>query len=394
MKLTVKTLQQKVFQIDAEGSETVGDLKRKINELQGHPIEHQKIIYSGKVLGDEKTVESCQIKEKDFLVLMVSKPKPTPAASTSIASTSTPAPAAVALPAAESAPAAAPAPAPAPAPAAPAAEPAPAAPAAPAAAPPAFGDMSSFLTGEALQSTIQNMVEMGFPRDQVLRALRASYNNPDRAVDYLMNGIPAHLEAEAAGPQPQVPVGGSTAQVGNPALAAPLPAAPQPAAASAGPQNLFQLAQQQQQQQQHVPAMGGGLGGAGIGAGGGGGLDLSALRDNPQIAQLREMVAQNPAMIQPLIQQLATANPQMAQLIAQNPEALFQLLGGGEDFDEEGPLPPGTQVVNITVEERAAIERLEALGFSRDAVIEAYFACDKNEELAANYLFEGGFEDH
>lgn len=162
----------------------------------------QKNPLPGKVLGDEKTVESCQIKEKDFLVLMVSKvssidvrilsefythrarqPKPTPAASTSTASTSTPAPAAVAPPATESAPATAPAPAPA----APAAEPAPAAPAAPAAAPPAFGDMSSFLTGEALQSTIQNMVEMGFPRDQVLRALRASYNNPDRAVDYLMN---------------------------------------------------------------------------------------------------------------------------------------------------------------------------------------------------------------
>jgi UV excision repair protein RAD23 len=45
---------------------------------------------------------------------------------------------------------------------------------------------SSFLSGEALQSTIQNMVDMGFPRDQVLRALRASFNNPDRAVEYLM----------------------------------------------------------------------------------------------------------------------------------------------------------------------------------------------------------------
>ncbi|KAJ7132826.1 hypothetical protein C8R43DRAFT_1133382 [Mycena crocata] len=371
MKVTIKTTQGKVFQIDAEPADTVAVLKAKITEAHGHPAAIQKIIYSGKVLPDDKTVESCGIKEKDFLVLMVSKPKPTP---TPIPAASTSTPAAPAAPAA-----------PAPEPAAAAVPPTDAATPAPAAGAP-FGD-ASFLSGDALQSTIANMMEMGFTREEVTRAMRASYNNPDRAAEYLMTGIPAHLEAEASGAR-------GPPAAGTPAAAAPAPAvgaaAPAPAAAPAGPQNLFQLAQQQQQQQQ----VGAGAGAAG--AAPGAQLDLAALQNNPQIQQLRELMVQNPALIQPLIQQLGAQNPALMQMIEQNPAAVARLFGvDGAEFDEgeDGPVPPGAHVVSVTEEERAAIQRLEALGFPRQAVLEAYFACDKNEELAANYLFESAFDD-
>ncbi|CAL1706563.1 unnamed protein product [Somion occarium] len=378
MKVTVKTLQQKVFVIDTEPTDTVADLKKKILESQGHPIEHQKIIYSGKVLPDSKTIESCDIKEKDFLVLMVSKPKPTatPAASTSTATPAapiTPAPAPVAAPStpapAPSTPAAAPAAAPQP-PNAPILTPAQAAPVAPA-QDRAFGDMSTFLTGPELQATIQNMMEMGFEREQVMKALRASYNNPDRAVEYLFSGIPAHLEEEHA-PAPAPAPAQAPAAGGAPAPApqAAAPAAPQ--AQPGQPQNLFQLAQQQQQSQPQ---------GQRAAAAAPGGVDLATLENDPRVQQLRQTMAENPAMIQPMLQQMATENPQLAQLFAQNPEALMQLLSGGQ------------QVIQVTPEEQAAIQRLEALGFSRTAAAQAYFACDKNEELAANYLFESGFED-
>lgn len=247
---------------------------------------------------------------------------------------------------------------------------------------PVSGDSNSFLSGDVLQTSIANMVEMGFARDQVVRALRASFNNPDRAVEYLMNGIPSHLDIEASSQARGSPTAAPVVPpvAGGTSSPAPVPTPPPTH------QNLFQLAHQQQQQQQ-PPHL------TGINATAPPALNLSALRDNPQIQQLRDLVGQNPALIQPLIQQLASSNPAIAQLLAQNPEALLHLLGPLE-ADEEGNAPDSSpQVISVTEEERAAIERLEALGFPRYAVVEAYFACDKNEELAANYLFERDLDD-
>lgn len=115
-------------------------------------------------------------------------------------------------------------------------------------------------------------------------------------------------------------------------------------------------------------------------------------------------------MLEPILQSVGAGNPQLAQLIGQHPDQFLQLLG--EDGDDDAPLPPGAQAISVTEEEREAIERVSSiisvplceamtnmmsklcrLGFDRDQAIQAYFACDKNEELAANFLFEQPDDD-
>ncbi|OTA66789.1 UV excision repair protein Rad23 [Hypoxylon sp. EC38] len=370
MKVTFKELSNQKFTLDVEPTDLVSTLKQRVAEEKGWDAKALKLIYSGKILKDEDTVAAHKIEEKGYVVCMVSKPKTAPAAaSSSSAPPETPARSVAATPAAPAAPA----------PSSTAAAAAPATPS-PASGGAGLGD-NSMAMGEARADVILNMEAMGFERAQIEAALRAAFFNPDRAVEYLLTGIPE----SARQPEPQ-----RDAPAAQPAGAAATGAAAQPAEAEAegGNVNLFDLAAQQ--------GRGGSRGGAGgnaqaaaaaAAAAGGQTLgNLDWLRNNAQFQQLRQVVQQQPQMLEPILQQLGAGNPQLAQLISQNPEQFLNLLG--EAGDDDAPLPPGAQTIAVTEEERDAIERLCRLGFDRDAAIQAYFACDKNEELAANFLFD------
>ncbi|KAJ2404694.1 UV excision repair protein rad23, partial [Coemansia sp. RSA 2531] len=181
MQITLKTLQQKTFKIDVEPEDTIKDVKQKVEESQGYPKETQKLIFS---------VEELNISENDFMVVMAVKPKvaskATPKVEVATPANTAPAAAPVAAPVAQRTAAAG----------VQAAEPATPSPPARNVARPAaasggaeVGDQSMVL-GEQYTTAIGNMVEMGYTREQCERAMRASFNNPDRAVEYLLNGIP------------------------------------------------------------------------------------------------------------------------------------------------------------------------------------------------------------
>lgn len=104
------------------------------------------------------------------------------------------------------------------------------------------------------------------------------------------------------------------------------------------------------------PGAGRGARGATAAAGGEALANLDFLRNNPHFQQLRQLVQQQPHMLEPILQQVGAGNPQLAQLIGQNQEQFLQLLS--EDLDDESILPPGTQAITVTEEERDAIERV------------------------------------
>uniref|UniRef100_A0A8B9K7Z5 UV excision repair protein RAD23 n=1 Tax=Astyanax mexicanus TaxID=7994 RepID=A0A8B9K7Z5_ASTMX len=181
----------------------------------------------------------------------------------------------------------------------------------------------------------------------------------------LFQGLPVEGEANAGSTDPVTPAGGTpsiTAGLTSPSSTAPT----QPSAGS-------------------------------------GSNPLEFLRNQPQFLQMRQIIQQNPSLLPALLQQIGRENPQLLQQISSHQEQFIQMLnepaqeagqgggGGGSSVAEAGG--GHMNYIQVTPQEKEAIERLKALGFPEGLVIQAYFACEKNENLAANFLLQQNFDD-
>ncbi|EGT44942.1 CBN-RAD-23 protein [Caenorhabditis brenneri] len=315
-----RTLTQINFSLELNEDQTIAEVKKLVATEKGddYAPELQKLIYNGKILDDATKVADVGFDSSKFVVVMLTKKK----------AAETPVP--VAEPAAASAPAPAPAPV---------VEAEPAAPAVPAVA------AAEALSPEQ-EETVAAITGMGYDREQAVAALRAAFWNPDRAVEFLLNGIPDDVVDQ------------------EPALGLGLGADPPG-------ENVEEEVNE----------------------------DLNMLANMPQLAEIRSMIQQNPEMLAAVLQQLAAVNPRLVQTIQNNQQAFMDILNGaGQNAPQggggagagaaAGERGPRRHVIHLSPEEAAAIERIKAIVNAPEAmVVEAYFACDKNEEAAINFIF-------
>jgi UV excision repair protein RAD23 len=349
MIVTIKTLSQETFKIEVDGAEKVLKIKEKIKEIKSYEIQNQKLIYAGKILADDSSVESYKITETGFLVVMhTPKVEPAPALPTA---------ASVLLPAPDS----------------------PVEPDTPTAETSddssqeqrnAQFDESTLLVGPGLQDAVDNIVNMGFSESLVRRALVLCFNNPDRAVELLVNDDPRLQEpvdvSPATGASPMDESGGLTAP------------APTPSS---------------------TPA-------SGLTAEEAGQLDF--LRRTPQFQNIRALIQGNPNLLQPLLMELQNSNPELFEAINDNREEFIRLLnsdeepstpaaGGGAagaalasaDPAVAGVLPPNVIQVSLTPEENDKISTIMSVGnVPRQMAIQIFLMCDRDEMKAINYIFD------
>jgi len=326
MKIILKNLKQVKYIVELESDKsTVKDLKNEIEKLHGFDSSQIKLLYNGKVLEDSKTIEEYQIKEESTIIMMNTKPKAKPS----------------------------PPPSEQQKPASPKKE-----------EQPKQEEQQKQEEQPKKEEEqpkkeeepkpnysqqINSLVDMGYDKEKVEKAINASKGNVDVAIEYLNSG--------------NIPEVSNNNQTNPP----------------------NQPNQENQSSNNNRPN-----------------LPLELRRN----ASLMKIVCRNdPEKIFDILNTLEQKNPALLNKIREHQEEFKNLLVSPinqQDIDtyklleddmkglgRQGGRRPGQVQIRLTPEETEAVKRLQELGdFSQNEILTAYLACDKNEELAANYLFE------
>ncbi|XP_017860751.1 PREDICTED: UV excision repair protein rhp23 [Drosophila arizonae] len=291
MKLTIRTLDQKTISLELnDDKQNVLHLKQRLVELPeiSQPVDSLQLIYSGRIMQDDRPISEYNIMEDRFIVLMTKKsvnavepPKKNTEAEQKESQQPKPGNTEQLRPAEPPRPSVAPD-----------------------------------------EQRVRDLVLMGYDEPDVRAALRASFNHPERAIEYLITGIPTDVPAV-----------------------------------------------NQTQTQTHANAADANLIGETA-------ERLNYLATDPHFAHVRDLIRQNPELLELVLTHLRESDPAAFEAIRNNQEEFISMLNA--------PMP---MTATLNTEEEAAVERLMALGFDRDVVVPVYLACDKNEELAADILF-------
>lgn len=315
MKIIVQTIQHVRNEYNVEPTTTVGELKGMIKEKQNVAEESNTLIYKTKMLKDSsQTMESLGVKDGDSMVIVIKKD------AVPVNKPAQPVPEPVQQPTQQPT------------------QPVQTVPVEPIrnqsqthqADEPVNIFQQNTTTPQAVEPTeanIMSIMEIGFSRDQAIKALRRANNNTQVAAELLFSGV-----------------------------------------------DLDQIPDEGMQYPRQVRIS-----------------DLTK-------EQFIQVVQNQPQLIEPI---LSALDPGIADLLRANPGTLYDVIrrseeGGRNASTDDTPQQPQQQqpqqqapAHGLTAEDNAAIDRLCGLGFDRAQCVQAYIACDKNEQLAANFLLDG-----
>mmetsp|Transcript_50542 Transcript_50542/g.57958 ORF Transcript_50542/g.57958 Transcript_50542/m.57958 type:complete len:397 (+) Transcript_50542:74-1264(+) len=329
MKVKVKTLQGKHFEIETQLDEKVLEVKQKIEAVNGFDANCQRLIYNGKLMENDASVGSYNIKEGAFIVSMVVS-KPAQSSSSNVVGSGS-----------------------------------------------VDGDQENDENaGESMQinahhdeevedeesdgeedqepteEAITALTDMGFPRDNAIQALRMT-GSVAQSAEILASGVPLDNIVDL--------IGFHHGEVDD---------------------DDEEHSMDSDMQMNFDPST----------SNVSGSNPLAFLQSHPLFEQIRSLIRQDPSTLPSLLENLRESDPELYQLIADNRDAVNELLYSDQASGAANTGSVGLEgyALTMTPEDHEAVTRLEGLGFNRNAVVEAYFTCDKNEEMAANYLFDHG----